>query len=297
MGVLDQLLEYKKYKDAQNNADLQAIPQAAMLYQQGKQQQLENTIKTLTLQGTLAKSGIGIGPNNQLVADDRFVDQNKSLKAADLLSKIQQRERGAQFLEKALSGDGGNLPPGATFSSGGLTFPLNQKLTDTEQSSVAGVEKFEPLVKQVQGLIGKGVLGKPGGIVENVKRTGKQLLAEHGDNAISRILTPDNSKLEELSSAVAEIKKFAFSEGGKQLSPTEKAVVNAGLTLSGKSDEAIKRDFGAAIDILRKKKLLALGGANSVKNLSSETVDVRAEYNKLRQSGLTAEEARKKLGV
>lgn len=91
MGVLDQLLEYKKYKDAQSNADLQAIPQAAMLYQQGKQQQLENTIKTLTLQGTLAKSGIGIGQNNQLLPDDRFLTaQNKGVYTVDAKGNLVQ---------------------------------------------------------------------------------------------------------------------------------------------------------------------------------------------------------------
>lgn len=81
MGALDALLRYKQQKDAEATADVSAIPQALMLYQQGKQQALDNTLKTLTLQGTLAKSGIGIGPNNQLVPDTRFEDPLTQLKA------------------------------------------------------------------------------------------------------------------------------------------------------------------------------------------------------------------------
>ena len=60
------------------------------------------------------------------------------------------------------------------------------------------------------------------------------------------------------------MKKFAFYEGGTHLSPTEKEVVNAGLSFVGKGDNAIKRDFKAAIDILRQKKVVTMGGANAV---------------------------------
>ena len=141
MGVLDQLLEYKKYKDAQNNADLQAIPQAAMLYQQGKQQQLENTIKTLTLQGTLAKSGIGIGPNNQLVSDNRF--NNDDLLDTQLkkqrISSLRAKE---SLYNKMLSNE-----------SNGLTSP-DAILNQASQSSGLGKEDFnvKPITRMVAGV-------------------------------------------------------------------------------------------------------------------------------------------------
>lgn len=277
MGALDALLRYKQQKDAEATADVSAIPQALMLYQQGKQQALDNTLKTLTLQGTLAKSGIGIGPNNQLVPDDRFVDSLKSLKAQDLLSKIKSRNSREDILNKFMGGvDSGNFPPGTTLNSatGALTIPLNQKLTDTEQSSVAGVEKFDPLVKEIESYLNQGVFEKGEGVSGNVKRLYQQTLAESGDNPISRILTKDESTLEKLSSAAAEMKKFAFQEGGKALSKTEKKIVTAGLSFVGKSDAQAIKDFNAAVEILRSKKTTALGGANAVKESNKDSIQI-----------------------
>jgi hypothetical protein len=91
MGTLDNLLRYKQQKDAEATADISAIPQALMMYQQAKQNQLDNTLKTLTLQGTLAKSGIGIGPNNQLVPDDRFNNaSNRGVYTVDAQGNLTQ---------------------------------------------------------------------------------------------------------------------------------------------------------------------------------------------------------------
>lgn len=74
MGVLDTVLKYKEQKDARANADINAIPQAMLQYQQGRQIASDNLIKQLTLQATLAKNGLALGPNGQLVKDDRLLN-------------------------------------------------------------------------------------------------------------------------------------------------------------------------------------------------------------------------------
>lgn len=200
--------------------------------------------------------------------NQRLMDIKEKAAEIDLAESIRKQSENKQkqeLLQRALGGEGGsnNLPPGTTLNVNGFNIPLNPKLTEAEQSSVAGMNKFEPLVDIIKQRLDEGVLGK-----DTLKRSYNQWLAEGGGDMMRRFLIPDNTALEQLASSAAEMKKFAFSEGGKQLSPTELKVVMAGLSFFGKSDNQIKADFTAAIDILRKKKELALGGANVEKNKS-----------------------------
>lgn len=55
MGILDSVLEYKKQKEAQESADLQAIPQALLAFQTGRQQAQKNYLDSLTTQMQLQK--------------------------------------------------------------------------------------------------------------------------------------------------------------------------------------------------------------------------------------------------
>lgn len=70
MGVLETVLKYKQQKDAEATADISLTPQIASLYQQGRQQQFDNQIKSLTAQAQIARAGYKIGPNGQLVMDE-----------------------------------------------------------------------------------------------------------------------------------------------------------------------------------------------------------------------------------
>lgn len=79
MGALETLLNYKAQKEAQKNADINAIPQAMAQFQAGRQQASDNLIKQLTLQATLAKSGLRLGPGNQLVVDQSLPANQKSI--------------------------------------------------------------------------------------------------------------------------------------------------------------------------------------------------------------------------
>lgn len=64
MGILDSVLEYKRQKEAQQNADIQAIPQALQAFQAGRQMAQKNLIDELTLKVSAAKSGLDINTAN-----------------------------------------------------------------------------------------------------------------------------------------------------------------------------------------------------------------------------------------
>lgn len=109
MGVLDTVLRYKQQKDAEATADISAIPQAAMLYQQGRQTQLDNQIKTLTLQTTMAKNGYAIGPNGRLVKDS-------SLQSEDDLLDTQLKKAQVGYMNSLIPGGGQSTGNSSTTS-------------------------------------------------------------------------------------------------------------------------------------------------------------------------------------
>lgn len=90
MGVLETILNYKSQKEAQKNADINAIPQAMAQFQAGRQQATDNLIKSLTLQATLAKSGLRLGPGNQLIKDDSLGLANKPVYTVDSQGNLTQ---------------------------------------------------------------------------------------------------------------------------------------------------------------------------------------------------------------
>lgn len=262
MGVLDSVLRYKEQKDAEAQADVSAIPQAVMLYQQAKQQQFDNQIKSLTMQANLAKSGFVIGKDGKLTKDNTYVDPLDALKQQNLISQINARNTSQILLQNALNGGTGNLPPGSTVNVGGLSVPLNQKLTESEQSSVAGVKSLEPSLAKIEENI-SSVIPDSEGAVSNVKRTVKQAILDSGEP----ILTGGDQKLQSLQSDLNTLKsQLPFTAGGKQLTGTEKKLVFKLLNITGKSNETITSDLNKAFQILREKEKLATGGANSAKS-------------------------------
>lgn len=129
MGILNDVLQYKARKDADREAQSNAIPQALMAYQQAKQQSQDNMLKQLTVQATLAKAGFGIGQDGKLVQVGSNIDD---LKAQDLQSKIQQRQTSQNLIKDFMSGSksGGQLK---SVSVGGITFE-NPDLAEQRQT-------------------------------------------------------------------------------------------------------------------------------------------------------------------
>lgn len=170
-----------------------------------------------------------------------------------------------------LKESGIDIAPGTSIydKQTGLRIPLNPKLTEPEASAVAGVAKFKPLIDEMKGLVEDGVFKG-----NTISRAYNQWLAEGGDSGARRILAEDESPLEKLMSARAEAYKIAFSEGGKQLTDTEKKIVGAGLNFVGKSDKQIVTDLGRAMSILEKKGLIAASGRTEAKSMLSTGVNL-----------------------
>lgn len=171
----------------------------------------------------------------------------------------------------ALNDDGSidfaKMPPGTSaytdrYGNVRVRVTPNPFPTEWQANAISGENKFGPLVSDIQNLIDGGALS--GGFKD-------QYLAEHGDNWLARMMTKDNSPLEQLASKRAEVVKYMFSEGGKTLSPTEKAIVEAGLTFTGKGNEQIKNDFQEAISILGRKGLLATGGKMAASQFGNQS--------------------------
>lgn len=180
------------------------------------------------------------------------LDKQKSID-----TQLGQEEANKQIRSELLSSnDNGDYPVGASISGGGLTYTPNPKLDEAQITAVTGSDKFEPLVDRLTKLINDGVLDS------GKSRAFTQYLAEGGGDPLRRLLTKDNSPLEELASITNELKKYSFSEGGKNLTPTELKVVQGGLSFVGKSNKQAISDLSEAIRILREKKIYILGGAN-----------------------------------
>lgn len=121
MGALDTLLKYKMQKDAEADAQFQAIPQAMMMYQQAKDNQA-----------------------------NRFL---QNLQAQDMISKIQERKSSSDFLSQFMSGSGGNLPPGTTAKIGDLTIPLTREYTEGEAKTLSTSESLMSQINDLKSLI------------------------------------------------------------------------------------------------------------------------------------------------
>lgn len=140
MGILNDVLQYKARKDADREAQSNAIPQALMAYQQAKQQSQDNMLKQLTVQATLARSGLAIGPNGQLVKDPTLSQDdvlNQMLKA----QKINTLKSKESLFDKMINESNTDVDP-------------TQVLKTASKNSGLGEEDFnvKPLTRMVAGV-------------------------------------------------------------------------------------------------------------------------------------------------
>lgn len=151
-----------------------------------------------------------------------------------------------------------NITPGTTVQAGPYNIPLNPKLTESEQGVIGGVQSMEPMIGEIsESLKQDKALDTPFG---DFGRTFQQMRADRQ----SALFTSTNPKLQQLQSKLNTLKKtIPFTEGGKQLTETEKSMVMALLNISGKPDTQIMTDINQAMGILRAKEKLALGGRNA----------------------------------
>jgi hypothetical protein len=100
----------------------------------------------------------------------------------DLLSKKQAMIDA--FLSGGIGGGGmgGNLPPGTTFSMGGLTMPLNRKYTEGESKTLSQANAFvkdltelRDMYKNKKATLGAQLVGSSTAALQQVPLIGKQL--------------------------------------------------------------------------------------------------------------------------
>lgn len=79
MGVLDNILAYKAQKDAQANADINAIPQGIAAFTAAKQVAQKSELDRLGLNVSAASHGLRIGPGGEITRDESLQDPNKNI--------------------------------------------------------------------------------------------------------------------------------------------------------------------------------------------------------------------------
>lgn len=249
--------------------------------------------------GSLTPPKIG-GSDNYL--ERLMYAQSKGMMDA----QMKQQERGniSQDIETVKQQFGGNVPPGTTLTVGGVHAPLNRELTESEMGPVAAGQVYPREIKSIKDLIRGGVLNSEKGkglfntgIEGNADRTVRQMSAQ----SQNPLMTYYDPKLQELQSKLAKAKELMFERGGKALTPAEISIVGQAFVLKGKSDDQIIADIDAADDILEAKVGLVTGGANAIDqpqpNQAKSQGDMKSQYNQLRAQGLSAQDARRQLGL
>lgn len=173
--------------------------------------------------------------------------------------------------------DSGDMPPGTTLKAGGLNIPINRELNQEEMSAVSGVAALDPIVKDIESMIQQGYMDsklKNIPVLGDLDRTARQKISD----STNALLSSKDENLQAFQSKLNALRKtLPFTEGGKALSDTEKELVFALLNTTGKSNNQVIIDLNNAMQILRNKETLALGGTNSVGRLKEDNRQRQAE--------------------
>lgn len=278
MGVLETLLNYKNQREAQKNADINAIPQAMLQFQQSRQQATDNLLKTLTVQASLAKSGLGIGPNGQIVRDERFLNSvNKPVYTVDSQGNLTQA---------------GNVPSKSVVKQLPLT---TSDIGARAQAQREAVTENPALDEKTKGAIGALEFITP--------RTDAALKAldEIGEDKFNQLITqgqisvgqnnelfvPNGSPLEDLVKEINDIKLTGFSIAGSAYSDTEKRTVEGGYNPIGKSFKGYKRDILRNKDFFSSRAKAGTMGLKQARDVASnlDTYSADNEDTKLEVGG------------
>ncbi len=240
MSVLDSVLKYKQQKDAEATADISAIPQAAMLYQQAKQQQFDNQIKSLTAQASIARAGYRIGPNGQLVQDENFASSKPVFTIDDQGNLVQSGSVARNAVVKQLPQSVDQIAEKAKASREATT--ENPQLDQDTQRAIAALDFLNPRLDNATKILDK--IGK-----DEFEKLSTQIQV----GANNEFLVPNGSPLEELVAELNDAKLTGFGLAGAAYTDTEKETVEGGFNPIGKSFERFKRDISRNRDFFTSK--------------------------------------------
>lgn len=104
MALLDEVVNYKKYADSQNNATADAVPQMLQSFIAGKQQRRENLLNQFKVEGELAQKGLRVDQKSgTIIRDPALSDPLAGWKAADYASKVGYRSMLSNFYQGAVN--------------------------------------------------------------------------------------------------------------------------------------------------------------------------------------------------
>jgi hypothetical protein len=178
---------------------------------------------------------------NALTAQQRLSLEQKKL-ALDLQkqplqnrlteAKAKNQEFQAEVLQRFFQDQGGlqggNLPPGAKITVGGLQLPLNPDLSADEARIVSSAGIVDESVQELLTAVDSGQLDS----------FFNQAIVDLGNPLIA------NEKLDFVISAMNALKGIVpFAKGGKQLTPFESKLLFRLLDTKGKSKKVIRKDL------------------------------------------------------
>lgn len=232
MGILNDVMQYRARKEADREAQANAIPQALLAYQSAKQTQQDNLLKQLTVQATLAKSGLAIGQDGKLVRDDSIGNlTNKNVYAVDAGGNLKNVGAvGARDVVKQLPLSANNIKDRAEASREAVT--ENPQLDDVTKKAIAAAEFINPRLENALNIL--DAIGPD---------KFEELTTQIQIGANNEFLVPNGSPLEELVAELNDSKVTGFNIAGAAYTDTEKATVEGGLNPMGKGFNRFKRDL------------------------------------------------------
>ena len=207
--------------------------------------------------------GGGLGSlTSMMMAQSMLGQKQKTLAEADIAKEDELAGSIASTAEGIKSQFGGNVPRGSKITRGGTTIDLNPRPNAAEIGDIASQSILEPHFKNLTRLIDEGTVGR-----NPIERTIRGLQVDSGQP----ILAGNDERLKQLQSELNILKsKLPFDAGGKQLTGVEKELVFKLLNITGKDDATIKYQLNFAMDMIRKRAELSMGGLNAVNIPMSE---------------------------
>lgn len=208
MGILDSVLAYKKEKEAQESADLQAIPQALAAFQVGRQQAQKSYLDDLTTQMQLQKFGIDAQKAPYELAKLQGDVAKVPFESKKLQAETEKAQAESGILNKFMSGDMG--------SSGGVITGGN----------IGGFQFERPDVKA-------NILTQQ----EDIKNTAKarEAIDTYSSNAIEAL------------NAIDKIEKKAESLGNFKRGAVSQAIEKSKMAMKEFSEDKAVNEFKQAI--------------------------------------------------
>jgi hypothetical protein len=234
-------------------------------------------IKDPQMRGLAFKSGMDAG----IIDFDSINDgANKAKEYFDILTQRTEGEKAdlaeqsaetslkqntADLYKRVLSGQNGggdmsSLPPGSSFSGGGLTIPLNQKLTESEQATIGGAENIQSYVDQLMPKLDE----------LDFNNEASKIGIDSGEPYFAQ---GELGAIQSLQQSLKQI--IPFAKGGKALSKNESERLEKLLNFRGKERERAKRDIQSFVTEFNTMRSLALGGANAA-NFKSNSPGAKA---------------------